>query len=88
MGRLDMATLNFFSAQMVYRKTAVPRFGLNREVSKLNFFNAVAKTDIPDDVRYIPTEKFGKNDLVWQAICSCGMKVLHISFNQRRKLQN
>lgn len=38
------------------------------------FFNAEQMTDVPDDVRYIRTEKFGKKVLVWQAICSCGLK--------------
>ncbi|KMQ82498.1 transposase, partial [Lasius niger] len=38
------------------------------------YYHAVSKDDVPDKVKSIPTEKFAKKILIWQAICTCGLK--------------
>lgn len=38
------------------------------------FYTAKVGENVPDNVKKIPVEKFGKKVLVWQAICSCGKK--------------
>ena len=38
------------------------------------FYNAVVGEDVLDDMKTKKIEKFGKKVLVWQPICSCGLK--------------
>lgn len=38
------------------------------------YYNAVIGEHVPDDRKSIKMDKFGKKVLVWQAICSCGLK--------------
>lgn len=38
------------------------------------FYNAVVGENVSDEVKAIKVDKFGKKVLVWQAICSCGLK--------------
>lgn len=38
------------------------------------YYNAVVGEIVPDSEKAIKMDKFGKKVLVWQAICSCGLK--------------
>lgn len=38
------------------------------------FYNALTREGVPENRRTISLEKFGPKALVWQAICSCGLK--------------
>lgn len=38
------------------------------------YYNAVIGENVPDSDKAIKLDKFGKKVLVWQAICSCGLK--------------
>ena len=38
------------------------------------FYTVLKGSTVSDEIKSIPTEKFGKKVLVWQAICTCGKR--------------
>jgi len=38
------------------------------------FYVATHRLNVPDKYKYVKVDKFGKKLLIWQAICSCGLK--------------